>query len=117
MTDGDLQEAFKTLSVRHDSPADRPRRRKRRRLSADPSPKRLDDQSSELMGLLSGWTSEAIEATPQLASTMYAELDEERQRRTWDLLAEAAKTEAAKTEADTVASYVSSLLQLPSVRN
>ncbi|KAK1813304.1 serine/threonine-protein kinase M1 [Friedmanniomyces endolithicus] len=112
MTDGDLQEAFKTLSVRHDSPADRPRRRKRRRLSADPSPKRLDDQSSELMGLLSGWTSEAIEATPQLASTMYAELDEERQRRTWDLLAE-----AAKTEADTVASYVSSLLQLPSVRN
>ncbi|TKA77849.1 hypothetical protein B0A55_05162 [Friedmanniomyces simplex] len=112
MTDGELQEAFRELSVKRDAPATRPHRRKRRRISADTTSTKSTEPADELMKLLSNGSADAMTAVPQVASTAYADLNEEQHSRAWDLLAE-----VAKTEPETVASIVESLLQLPSVRN
>ncbi|KAK5718407.1 serine/threonine-protein kinase M1 [Elasticomyces elasticus] len=112
MIDSDLHETLKKLSVGQQGTLHGPRRRKRRRLSAQNEPVEPATISSELIKLLSNDETGGCElaSLPDVAASAYVALNAADRSRAWALLAE-----QAKTEYEVVASIVTKLLPLPSV--
>lgn len=110
MMDGELQAAFRELSV-SGTPHTCSRRRKRRRIIRQDPGIQPTNAIQRLTELLTGVKSLDGTALPEAAVTVYKSLTEDHQLQVWHLLTVAAEVEPVKT-----VQTISDLLQLPELR-
>ncbi|CAK3819966.1 kinase rad3 [Lecanosticta acicola] len=112
MSDNDLQAAFKQLSVFQSPIMARSRRRKRRRISAEASDTKRTAAMQLASRLLTGIETTDLSTLPEVASSVYATLDEDNKCTAWQSL-----VDLATHDLPTTLQTVSKLIELPELNN
>lgn len=111
MSDNELQAAFNQLSISQARSMDRPRRRKRRRVSEEPQDSGRTTVLQKAAKLLTGVETTDLSALPEVAPSVYASLAEDAKCQAWQSL-----IDLAEHDLPTTLQTVSNLLNVPALR-